>query len=313
MNLNDFGKELKYKPEKAQNAESVPTLSEGKIDTNPLTQWAISGPDAYVGVSKTAKKLPAGSYTLKSINGHIEFWGVDTKNDNLIELPDSLHKRVLDEIEDFWLRGDRFIEYGFLHRRGYLLYGPAGGGKTCLVQQVVANIVKSGDVVVLCQHPKMMVEGLSNFRQIEPDRRVVCVFEDIDSIIAGYGEDCLLSLLDGEHQINKVLNIATTNYPERLDKRLVARPRRFDRVIKIGMPSEVVRKEYLSRKLKVNGTELLEWVTKTNGFSFAALAELVISVKCLGNRFEDALEILKTMSTQKVSSNEFDCLIGIRP
>jgi len=30
-----------------------------------------------------------------------------------------------------------------------------------------------------------------------------------------------------------VLNLATTNYPEQLDRRFVARPRRFDRVVRI--------------------------------------------------------------------------------
>jgi ATP-dependent 26S proteasome regulatory subunit len=53
-----------------------------------------------------------------------------------------------------------------------------------------------------------------------------------------------LSVLDGENQVDKVLNIATTNYPEKLDRRLVGRPRRFDRLIYIDMPNHVVRREY---------------------------------------------------------------------
>ena len=115
------------------------------------------------------------------------------------------------------------------------------------------------------------------FRKIEPDRPVVCLFEDIDAIIETHGDSELLQWLDGSHQINKVINIATTNYPERLDRRIVSRPRRFDRIIKIESPTAAIRETYLSRKLPdlaANG-QLAHWVTMTEGLSFAALAELL--------------------------------------
>ena len=112
-------------------------------------------------------------------------------------------------------------------------------------------------------------------------------------------------LLDGENQVDRVINIATTNYPEKLDKRIVARPRRFDRVIKIDMPNEKIRKEYFKNKLGINGEDLDYWTEASNGFSFASLSELVISVKCLGNSFEKSIERLKELS-RKHSSSEFE-------
>jgi SpoVK/Ycf46/Vps4 family AAA+-type ATPase len=131
-----------------------------------------------------------------------------------------------------------------------LLHGPAGSGKTCLVQQIIADIVKSDGLVFQCtNHPAVFNDGLSQFRKVEPNRPIVCLFEDIDAIVEEHGEDEILTLLDGENQIDKVLNIATTNYPEKLDKRLVARPRRFDRVLEIGMPTAEVRKMYFQKKI----------------------------------------------------------------
>lgn len=63
---------------------------------------------------------------------------------------------------------------------------------------------------------------------------------------------------------------------------------------------------YLEKKLKISDCKDLElWVEKTEGFSFAALAELVISVKCLGNDFEASLKGLRELFTKKVSSDEF--------
>ena len=64
-----------------------------------------------------------------------------------------------------------------------------------------------------------------------------------------HGDSELLQWLDGSHQINKVINIATTNYPERLDRRIVSRPRRFDRIIKIEAPAARIRETYLAKKL----------------------------------------------------------------
>jgi hypothetical protein len=269
------------------------------------TQWTANEA-VYVAVPPTRNKLPAGVYTVTIKNNIPVFVKQDLVVDDLMHFPDSLSDKVFNEISDFWSRGDVFKEYGFLHRRGYIFYGPQGSGKTAMVQQIIKSVVDKDGVVFICEHPGILVLGLTVFRGVEPNRPIVCVFEDIDSIIKNYGDDYLLALLDGENQIDKVLNIATTNYPEYLDKRIVARPRRFDRVIKVGMPNETIRREYFHHKLKIKEDELEKWVSATNEFSFAACAELVISVKCLGHDFDKAVEILSSLLSSKHSSSEFD-------
>ena len=108
--------------------------------------------------------------------------------------------------------------------------------------------------------------------------------------------------------IDSVTAIATTNYPERLDRRIVSRPRRFDRIIKIESPTARIREAYLSRKLPelVKRSELPRWVELTEGLSFAAMAELVISVACLGNSLEDTIRLLRALDDQHPSSKEFE-------
>ncbi len=104
--------------------------------------------------------------------------------------------------------------------------------------------------------------------------------------------------------IDGVLNIATTNYPERLDKRLVSRPRRFDRVLKVDVPSDAVRKEFLKFKLP-KGSDIKEWVKKTKDMSLAAVTEAIISVTCLGNDLDDTIAILKSLEKDSPSSEDF--------
>ncbi len=193
---------------------------------------------------------PPGAYTC-CLNqyGEPQLLAKDLQVDDLIDFAESLPAQILTEIENFWSLGEQFQRYGYLHRRGYLLYGPQGSGKSSVVHQVVHRIIKAGHVAVFCEHPGVLTRAMELFRKIEPDRPLVCMFEDIDAIIEIHGDSELLQWLDGSHQIDKVINIATTNYPERLDRRIVSRPRRFDRIIKIEAPAAQIREVYLAKKL----------------------------------------------------------------
>jgi ATP-dependent 26S proteasome regulatory subunit len=114
-----------------------------------------------------------------------------------------------------------------------------------------------------------------------------------------------LSLLDGDAQIDRIVNLATTNYPEKLDKRIVNRPRRFDQVVKIGMPNEKVRRAYfLSKLLKASDDAIDEWVKLSEDFSFASMAEMVVGVCCLGQNLEETAERLKKLTITRPSSKE---------
>jgi SpoVK/Ycf46/Vps4 family AAA+-type ATPase len=182
------------------------------------------------------------------------------------------------------------------------------------VRQAIRDVIGRDGVVILCGVPAVTTRGLIVLRRIEPRRPVACIFEDIDAIVAEHGEDQLLSLLDGENQVDHVLNLATTNYPEQLDRRFVARPRRFDRIVRVDGADERTRRTYLAAKLAgVDAAELERWVQMTEGLSLAALAEVVISVRCLGNGLEETLALLRRMSAGRASSREFSAGAGFAP
>jgi len=68
-----------------------------------------------------------------------------------------------------------------------------------------------------------------------------------------------------------------------------------------------MREAYFARKMpEMSGGELAVWVELTEGLQCAALAELVISVKCLGNGLEETVERLRRLDSQHPSSNEFE-------
>ena len=84
------------------------------------------------------------------------------------------------------------------------------------------------------------------------------------------------------------------------------RPRRFDRILRIDAPDARMREAYFARKVPdLTAAELARWVDLTDGLPFAALAEMVISVCCLGNELEEAAELLRSLDAHNPSSAEF--------
>lgn len=275
---------------------------EGKV-IRP-NQWGRVGSKSFKAFSVTHTSLPPGCYsvTIDMHDDSVIFVEKVLKSDDILSFKDGFTQKLMREVDDFWSREKAFKEHGFLHRRGYLLYGTQGTGKSSIVWQVALDVIKRGGIVFVCDNPKFFARGLTTFRDVEPNRPIVCVFEDIDAIISKYSDSDILSLLDGDNQVDRVINIATTNYPEKLDKRLVARPRRFDRLYKIEVPSDKVRIAFLKAKLP-KSANLKEWITLTKGLSFAALTELLISVLCLDNDLVDTVDLLRDMgsSTPKLS------------
>lgn len=271
------------------------------------SQWMVMGGGQYKVCGRTMRRLPAGAYTCsQDCYGNPLFTLKMLKVDDLIDFEDSLPSRILGEIGKFWTLGDRFRKYGFLHRRGYLLYGKQGCGKSSLIHQIISKIVAAGHVAFFGEYPQAFIRCMEQFRGVEPDRPMVCVFEDIDAIIEHYGDSDLLQWLDGNHQVDRAVNLASTNYPEKLDRRIISRPRRFDRILRITSPDERLREAYYTRKLPdISAAERAEWVRLTEGLPFAALAEVVISVRCLGNDLEETVELLKKLDAHNPSSDEF--------
>jgi AAA+ superfamily predicted ATPase len=273
----------------------------------PAVQWMVLAGGGYQVCGRTVGRLPAGAYScVVDCYGNRRFYERRLQVDDLVDFPDSLPSQVLREIAHFWALRERFRRYGFLHRRGYLFYGKQGGGKSSLIHQVVARILAQGHLAFFCDDPCDFVACLEQFRRVEPDRPIVCVFEDIDAIIKRYGDSLLLSWLDGNHQVDQAVNLASTNYPERLDRRIVSRPRRFDRILRIDSPDARLRDAYFARKVPDQPpAERARWVELTEGLPFAALAELVISVKCLGNDVEESASLLRQLDKHTPSSSEF--------
>jgi energy-coupling factor transporter ATP-binding protein EcfA2 len=272
------------------------------------TMWAVHNNNNYFPCERSVQCLPAGQYSIHNGDSGIFFTGRSANVDTLYKFPDSAFDEVIKDIESFWNRRQYFKEFGFLWKRGIMLYGPPGSGKTSLIQIISEMIIERDGIVIFSDSPHNISRGLRLLRAIEPNRPVVVVLEDIDAIVQ-YGEAELLALLDGELQVDNIITIATTNYPERLDRRLINRPSRFDIVKKIGMPTKEARQVYLGYKNpKLIGEDLIKWLDASDGYSMAHLKEMIVSIECLGNSFEATVQRLNDMIKSEPTSDEYENL-----
>lgn len=259
--------------------------------------WAESD-GRFWGAPHTHERIPVGVYRME-LNPHVGATFMRQRNDTdaLVPLPDSESARIVDEIRQFKTLRPAFREHGFLFKRGFLLWGPPGSGKTCTLQMILKLLMQEHDsIAVLVDHPHVATQCLQALRRIEPDRQIVALFEDLDALCERYDESAYLALLDGEAQVDNVVYVATTNYPENLDRRFIDRPSRFDTVRYIGMPSANSRFAYLRAKLpSVVESLLAQYVERSEGYSIAHLRELIILTRCFGLSLDDATARLNHM------------------
>lgn len=199
-----------------------------------------------------------------------------------LSLPLELHDEIIENTVDFLKRSRQLAAYGIPSKRGIILAGAPGTGKT-LVSRVLIN--NSPRITCLSAEPPLLVEPqyIHNLYQIAQDLMPSIVFlEDID-LIVGVREalNGLLDILDGVEERRQVVTVATTNAPELLHKALSQRPARFDRTIHLPLPDSSLRARIvknLSRKIPV-GVDVQDYiVTRTEGYTPAQIQEIMYSL-----------------------------------
>lgn len=268
--------------------------------TRTYTQYIESG-DTFEPIGDVTLNLALDQFAYRIVRtfSGVGFTKMQCQTDELYYFENSAMNDALTEIDKFWELKPDYDKLKLMHNRGIMLHGPPGMGKTSVMHQVGKMIVDRGDVVFYATRISTLIDGLSAFREVEPDRKVVVVLEDADEY-AGYEEREFLQLLDGEQSISGVLYLASTNYIESFPPRLL-RPGRFDKKIFVGPPPIAGRKAYLSKKLAgmEKDTEIDRLAKETDGMSFGDLRELITAVYALKEPVDSVLARLKGRNTSK--------------
>jgi SpoVK/Ycf46/Vps4 family AAA+-type ATPase len=206
-----------------------------------------------------------------------------TRIEDLV-LPQQLSESLTSDVRHFLASRELYERSGAAWKRGMLLMGPPGNGKT----HAIKGLIK------LAGLPCLYVKSFSG-RHVDPAGSIpqvfararqlapcVVVLEDLDSLVDDENRSFLLNELDGFAINDGLLTIASTNHPERLDPSLIHRPSRFDRKYRFELPELDLRRRYLetwaARTPSAVPTEALARAAELSaGFTFAYLKEVGLS------------------------------------
>lgn len=235
----------------------------------------------------------------------VTFVTIESNHDELVDLPGTEYESVISDV-DVFLTPEcqaRFQEVGFLHKFNILLHGLPGTGKTCLVNRVAQKVIASGGIVLFNPIPASLKVTFSVLDSIQPETRVLIIFEEMDDHVRR-DEATLLHVLDGEVQKKNAMYIATTNYIEKIPAR-VRRPGRFSTVMEVKFPNQQARRAYLQTKLKDKST-IQTIVEKTEGFSIDELKEVVRGHYCMGKDLNSYISYVAKNSGKEIDQENSD-------
>ncbi|KAF8163467.1 BCS1 N terminal-domain-containing protein [Crassisporium funariophilum] len=154
-----------------------------------------------------------------------------------VVLDSGVSENIETDIKSFLDRRQWYADRGIPYRRGYLLHGPPGSGKTSFIQALAGSL--SYDICVLNLSERGLADDkLFHLLSNAPERSFVLI-EDIDAAFNkrvqtsedGYQSSVtfsgFLNAMDGVASGEERIVFMTTNHAERLDPALI-RPGRVD-------------------------------------------------------------------------------------
>ncbi|MBL8921093.1 MAG: ATP-binding protein [Myxococcaceae bacterium] len=201
-------------------------------------------------------------------------------------LPGNLAEDIRADARRFFERKDFYERHRLPWKRGVLLIGPPGNGKSHTIRALLSELGRPTIVVRGFEgRDESPAGGIKKvFERARHNAPSVIVFEDLDCLVDERTRSLLLNELDGFALNTGLFIIATTNHPEKIDRSLLDRPSRFDRKFHFPLPDAPTRRAFLTQLdsvaaegLHLSPEGLATLVERTHGFTFAYLKELHLS------------------------------------
>ena len=159
-------------------------------------------------------------------------------------LDEGVKEGIVADVQDFLERQQWYVDRGIPYRRGYLLYGPPGSGKSSFIQALAGELDYSVAMINLSEMG--MTDDKLGFLLTKLPQRSILLLEDADAAFInrrqrdadGYNGATvtfsgLLNALDGIAAGEERIAFLTTNHADRLDPALI-RPGRVDMMVRVG-------------------------------------------------------------------------------
>jgi hypothetical protein len=199
-----------------------------------------------------------------------------------IILPPGLLDRIERHTVGFAAHADRLRAAGRHLKRGLLLHGAPGTGKTLTAMYLAARMPERTVLLITGRAMGLIEQACAMARALEP---ATVVLEDVDLIAEERTQNTscapllfeLLNQMDGLADDADLLFVLTTNRPDLLEPALAARPGRIDQAIEVPLPDATCRGrlfDLYARGLTVRAP-IDRYVERTAGASAAFIRELL--------------------------------------
>ena len=205
----------------------------------------------YVGtpdLSQYIENPDAGVYTYQRTMMGWMLNPQQTATDRYVELPSAEMNLVREEISEFFDTEvvERIRAAGFVNKRGILMYGPPGSGKSRMMTRIVEQMAVQNDAVVLSGIDpdgdlRNAVDGIRAHNAIRP---IIVIWDEFETTSEKY-EHQLLRWLDGVESVDNILFIACMNDINKVPSRIYSRPSRFSLVVEFGHLNREARLIYM--------------------------------------------------------------------
>jgi len=246
------------------------------------------------GVHNLAKEQNFYRGEKLELGRRIRFLNLSDRTWESLVLDTGLKDEIWANTIGFLANRERLASYGIPAKRGVLLVGEPGTGKTLVCKALMAK--SPGTTCIMANTYALDAdEYITELYELAQDLSPSIVFiEDIDLIAQnrmewGYTRGpallSLLSVLDGVEEHSEIITVATTNCLEVLDKAIGQRPSRFDRVIELSRPSLEQRKVLITalcQKIPLDEDVQAHVARKTENLTPAQLKEVIYSL-VIGN------------------------------
>jgi len=245
-------------------------------------------------------------------NGDHSYQEIDLISKEDVILPDSTLEDVGRSLDLFFNHPEIYTEYNIPYKRGVLLAGPPGNGKTTLLRLIASKYPAVSKVYWTISANTTEEDMRENFAFVVSKAPSMLFIEDLESIqqCPKVSRTSFLNQLDGLTSKKGVYLIGTTNYPEQIDPALVGRVGRFDRLITVGMPDVKMRLRYLERILDYrlfSQSDIRSIAEMTDGLSLADLNEIrleAVTRKVLGDgcSLDEVKELIRSLREARKAS-----------
>ncbi len=196
---------------------------------------------------------------------------------NSVILKQGQAEGILSDVQQFLASQNWYHERGIPYRRGYLLHGTPGTGKSSFIQALAGHLEYNICVINLSE--RGLTDDRLAYLLVNAPSRSILLIEDVDAAFVerqsteeGFGSmvtfSGLLNALDGVIASEERLIFMTTNHLDKLDSALI-RPGRVDKMVELGNADDDQIKAMFMRfygESIENATHFVDLLRNTYGY-----------------------------------------------